>query len=60
MGVVIFTIEEDFISVRNVFIIGEKINIPLKLQEFMKGEKKSLSLSKDFETFKSYLMNLKD
>jgi threonine synthase len=41
-------------------IIGEKINIPLKLQEFMKGEKKSLSLSKDFETFKSYLMNLKD
>ena len=41
-------------------IIGEKVEIPLKLQEFMKGEKKSLSLSKDFETFKSYLMNLKD
>jgi len=38
-------------------IIGEKVEIPLKLQEFMKGEKKSLSLSKDFE---SYLMNLKD
>jgi len=30
----------------------------LKLQEFMKGEKKSLPLSKDFETFKKYLMSL--
>ena len=41
-------------------IIGEKIEIPIKLQEFMKGEKRSLSLSKDFETFKNYLLNLKD
>jgi len=41
-------------------IIGEKVEIPFKLQEFMKGEKKSLSLSKDFDTFKSYLMNLND
>ena len=41
-------------------IIGEKVEIPLKLQEFMKGEKKSLSLSKDFDTFKTYLLNLKD
>jgi len=39
-------------------IIGEKVEIPLKLQEFMKGEKKSLSLSKDFETFKDYLMKI--
>ena len=41
-------------------IIGEKVEIPFKLQEFMKGEKKSLSLSKDFDTFKSYLMNLNE
>jgi len=41
-------------------IIGEKVEIPLKLQEFMKGEKKSLSLSKDFDTFKAYLLSLKD
>ena len=36
-------------------IIGEKVVIPQKLQEFMKGEKKSISLSKDFETFKNFL-----
>jgi threonine synthase len=41
-------------------IIGEKVNIPLKLQEFMKGEKKSLHLSKDFDTFKNYLLDLKE
>jgi threonine synthase len=39
-------------------IIGEKVEIPLKLQEFMKGEKKSLPLSKEFSEFKNYLMNL--
>jgi threonine synthase len=39
-------------------IIGEKVEIPLKLQEFMKGEKKSLPLTKDFESFKSYLMTI--
>jgi len=39
-------------------IIGEKIKIPLKLQEFMKGEKKSLPITKDFEIFKKYLLNL--
>ena len=39
-------------------IIGEKVEIPLKLQEFMKGEKKSLPMNKDFEAFKSYLMSL--
>ena len=41
-------------------ITGEKVEIPLKLQEFMKGEKKSLAMSKDFELFKTYLLNLKD
>jgi len=41
-------------------ITGEKVEIPLKLQEFMKGEKKSLAMSKDFESFKTYLLNLKD
>ncbi len=39
-------------------IIGEKVEIPQKLKEFMKGEKKSLLLPKDFETFKSYLLNI--
>ncbi|MCQ2217810.1 MAG: threonine synthase [Paludibacteraceae bacterium] len=37
-------------------IIGEPVCIPQKLQEFMKGEKKSIELSKDFATFKAYLM----
>ena len=36
-------------------IIGEKVEIPLKLQEFMKGTKKSISLPKDFISFKNYL-----
>ncbi len=36
-------------------IIEEKVEIPLKLQEFMKGEKKSISLPKDFESFKNFL-----
>lgn len=37
-------------------IIKEKVAIPEKLQEFMKGEKKSISMTKDFASFKSYLM----
>ena len=37
-------------------IIGEKIEIPAKLKEFMKGEKQSLPMSKNFEDFKAYLM----
>jgi threonine synthase len=37
-------------------ILGEKIEIPEKLQEFMKGEKKSESMSKSFEDFKAYLL----
>jgi len=36
-------------------IIGETVEIPQKLQEFMKGEKKSISLPKEFEAFKSFL-----
>ena len=40
-------------------IIGEKVVIPLKLKEFMKGEKKSLSMTKDFKTFKNYLLGMK-
>jgi len=40
-------------------IIGEKVEVPLKLQEFMKGEKKSLSVSNDFTSFKNYLLSIK-
>ncbi|MDP4239054.1 MAG: threonine synthase [Bacteroidota bacterium] len=36
-------------------IIGKKVEIPPKLQEFMKGTKKSISLPKDFDSFKNYL-----
>jgi threonine synthase len=39
-------------------IIGQKVEIPQKLQEFMKGTKQSLELSKDFDTFKKYLLSL--
>lgn len=39
-------------------IIGEKINIPEKLQAFMKGQKQSTELSKNFDDFKAYLMKL--
>jgi threonine synthase len=39
-------------------IIGGKVEIPEKLQEFMKGEKKSLPMAKDFQSFKSYLMTI--
>jgi len=39
-------------------IIDEKVEIPQKLQEFMKGEKKSLPMTKDFESFKRYLMTI--
>ncbi len=37
-------------------ILDEKIEIPEKLQEFMKGEKKSESMTKQFTDFKAYLM----
>lgn len=37
-------------------IIREKVEIPLKLQSFMQGEKQSVSLSRDFASFKNYLL----
>ncbi len=37
-------------------IIGDKVEIPVKLQAFMKGEKKSIAMTKDFADFKSFLM----
>lgn len=38
-------------------IVGEgNVPLPAKLAEFMKGEKQSLELGKDFEGFKAYLM----
>jgi len=37
-------------------IVGSDIEIPAKLQEFMKGTKQSIELNKGFETFKAYLL----
>ena len=37
-------------------ILGTDIAIPERLQAFMKGEKQSVSMSKDFAAFKAYLM----
>ncbi len=37
-------------------IIGENVEIPAKLQAFMKGEKKSIAMTKDFDSFKSFLL----
>lgn len=37
-------------------IVGP-IEIPAKLQAFMRGEKKSIELGKDFEGFKNFLLN---
>ena len=39
-------------------IIGDKVEIPQKLQEFMKGEKQSIDMSKESADFKSYLLSL--
>lgn len=39
-------------------IIGEKVDIPAKLQAFMHGEKKTILMAKDFASFKQYLMNV--
>ena len=36
--------------------IGESINIPAKLQAFMKGEKQSIGMNKSFDSFKQFLM----
>ena len=38
-------------------IIGEEVAIPEKLATFMKGEKKSIAMSKDFDDFKSLLLS---
>ena len=37
-------------------IIGTKVVIPEKLQAFMRGTKQSIPMSKDFASFKAYLM----
>ena len=37
-------------------IIGASVSIPERLAAFMKGEKQSVSLSKDFNAFKEYLL----
>lgn len=38
-------------------IIGGAIEIPEKLQEFMKGTKQSIEMGKDFEEFKNFMLN---
>ena len=40
-------------------ILGIDVEIPERLQAFMKGQKQSVSLSKDFEDFKEFLKNEK-
>jgi threonine synthase len=37
-------------------IINDEVTIPAKLQEFMKGTKQSVQMSKDFADFKAYLL----
>lgn len=37
-------------------IIGNKVEIPEKLQAFMRGTKQSIPMSQDFASFKEYLM----
>ncbi len=37
-------------------IIGKEVEIPGKLQEFMKGTKQSIEIDKDFDGFKDFLM----
>ena len=37
-------------------ILGTDIEIPARLQAFMKGQKQSVPMSKDFQNFKAYLM----
>ena len=38
-------------------ILGESIQIPEKLQDFMRGEKQSLPMTKEFADFKAYLLS---
>ena len=37
--------------------IGAEVEIPERLAAFMKGEKQSVEMSKDFDSFKAYLMS---
>ncbi len=37
-------------------VIGREISVPERLAAFMKGTKRSISMSKDFASFKGYLM----
>jgi threonine synthase len=37
-------------------IIGQSVEIPAKLQAFMQGTKQSVEMSKDFASFKAYLL----
>lgn len=39
-------------------IIGQPVEIPAKLEAFMKGEKKNIIMGKDFRDFKNLLLNL--
>ena len=38
-------------------ILSSDIEIPARLQEFMKGKKKSVEMGKDFESFKAFLLS---
>ncbi len=39
-------------------ILGEPVEIPAKLQAFMRGEKQSIAMSRHFADFKNYLLQL--
>lgn len=41
-------------------IIGKPVEIPAKLQEFMKGTKKSIAMTREFDAFKKYLMDIQN
>ena len=38
-------------------LVGIDVEIPDRLAAFMKGEKQSVPMTKDFDDFKKYLMN---
>lgn len=38
-------------------IIGQPVAIPEKLQAFLRGEKQSVPMTRDFADFKSYLLH---
>ncbi|MEE1085414.1 MAG: threonine synthase [Paludibacteraceae bacterium] len=38
-------------------IIKDEVKIPAKLQEFMKGQKQSVAMTKNFDDFKKYLLS---